>query len=140
MPDAMPPMGGAPMPPAAGQMAPPLGASPAPGPTPGTMPTPNQGQHVAGLAMVGVIVKLMERAIPLLGAGSEAGRDLVKSLSNLSRHVPPGALSPGIEGTALERLALQQRQNAPQVAAMRAAAPSMPPAQPAMRPPMPAAA
>lgn len=129
---AMPPPGLAQMP---GQR-PPMPS--APGPTPGTMPTPNQGQHVAGLAMIGVIVKLMERAIPLLGAGSEAGRDLVKSLSNLSRHVPPGALSPGIENTAIERLALQQRQNAPQIAAARAAAPQMPP--PAMKPPAPMAA
>lgn len=136
----MTPMGGGAMPPPG--LTPPQAQRPpmpnAPGPTPGTMPTPNQGQHVAGLAMIGVIVKLMERAIPLLGAGSEAGRDLVKSLSNLSRHVPPGALSPGVEGTAIEKLALQQRQNAPQIAAARAATPQMAP--PAMRPGMPAAA
>lgn len=138
----MPPVGGAsPMPPPG--LMPPPGARPpqagAPGPTPGTMPTPNQGQHVAGLAMIGVIVKLMERAIPLLGAGTEAGRDLVKSLSSLSRHVPAGALSPGIENTAIERLALQNRQNGPQVAAMRAAAPpgTIPPHAPS---PMPQAA
>lgn len=88
-----------------------------------------------GTALIGVIVKMMERAIPLLGAGSEAGRDLIKGLSSLAKHVPPGALSPGVEGTAIERLALQQRQQAPQIAAMRAAAPTAP--QPAMmRPPM----
>lgn len=139
MPDMMPMGGGATPPPVLAPMAAQRTPPPAaPGPTPGSMPTPNTGEHAMGAALIGVIVKMMERAIPLLGAGSEAGRDLVKSLSSLSRHVPPGSMSPGIEGTAIERLALQQRQQAPQIAAMRAAAPTMPPTQAA--PPVPQAA
>lgn len=102
------------------------GASPPPhaaaGPTPASAPTANQGQAAAGVAIIGVIVKLMERAIPLLGAGSEAGQALVKGLSSLSKHAPLGGMSPGVEAAELQKLQMQQRAGAPAALAQQAAA------------------
>ena len=76
---------------------------------------------------MGLIVKLMEDTLPPLGVGSEIGRDLLKALSTLSKHVPAGAVSPGIENQAMQRLATNARQMQPQIAAMRASQGGAPP-------------
>ena len=94
---------------------PPVGSSPA------TSPVPNKGLEAAGLAKLGLIVRLLEQIVPLLGAGTEAGKDVLKCLTSLAKHIPPGAVSPGIEQSALQKLMLQQRQQGPQIANMRAA-------------------
>ena len=73
------------------------------------------------MAQLNQAVRLLGQVVPLLGAGTEAGKDVLKALTTLSKHVSPGAVSPGIERTALQRLMMQQRQQAPQIAAMRAA-------------------
>lgn len=93
---------------------PPFGSSPV------TQPTPNRGHEAAGLSRLSIIVRLLEEAIPLLGAGSDPGKDAVKALGNLAKHIPPGSVTPGIEKSTMERLMQQQQQNAPQIAAMRA--------------------
>ena len=116
--------------PAAASGQPPFGSSPV------SQPVPNRGHEAAGLSRLGVIVKLMEETIPLLGVGSEPGKDLVKALSSLAKHVPPGAVSPGIQQSTMEKLMLQQKQMAPQVAAMRAMQPGQP--QPGAGAPPPA--
>lgn len=63
----------------------------------------------------------------MLGTGSEAGRDVLKALQNLSKHIPPGAMSQGVEQNALQGLLMRQRQMAPQIAAMRASQGGPPP-------------
>lgn len=93
---------------------PPVGSSPATG------PVPNKGQEAAGLAKLGLVVRLLESLVPSLGAGTEPGKDVLKALTSLSKHVPPGAVSPGVEQTSLMKLMMDQRQQAPQIAAMRA--------------------
>ncbi len=87
-----------------------------------------------GLAQLGLIVKLMEEAIPKVGATSEAGRDLLQALTRLSKHIPPGAVSPAAEKNQMESMMLKQAQAGPQIAAMRqggagGAPPPAPPAQ-----------
>lgn len=108
------------------------GATPpqASGPNPASAPVANQGQNAAGVAMIGIIIKLMERAIPLLGSGSEAGQALVKGLSSLSKHAPVGGISPGIEAAELQKLQMQQRQHAPAHLAQQAGTPAAQPQQP----------
>ena len=124
-PAAPPPGAGAPT----GQ--PPFGSSPV------SQPVPNRGHEAAGLSRLSVIIKLMEETIPLLGVGSEPGKDLVKALSNLAKHVPAGSVSPGIQQSTMEKLMAQQKQMAPQIAAMRAMQPGQ--AQPGAGAPPPAA-
>jgi hypothetical protein len=88
-----------------------------------------------GLAQLGLIVKLMEEAIPKIGATSEAGKDLLQALTRISKHIPPGTVSPASENNQLESLRMKQAQAGPQIAAMRA-----PGAGAGAPPPMPAAA
>lgn len=68
-----------------------------------------------------MIVRLMEETIPMLGAGTESGRDLLQATSRLAKHVSSGSGSQGVENTAMQGLAAQQRQMAPIIAQLRAA-------------------
>lgn len=101
--------------------APPQGAEPAGTSSPASQPVPNRGFAAAGLARVGLVLKLMEETLPLLGSGTDAGRDLVKAIGLLSKHLPPGSVSPGIQNTAMQNAMLKQRQQQPAMAALRAA-------------------
>jgi hypothetical protein len=84
--------------------------------------------------------------IPALGASTEIGKDVLKSLSTLSKHVPPGSASQGTEASAMQKLMLQQKQQAPMLQAMQAmgqggqTGSGMPlPPQPGAAPPAPPA-
>lgn len=103
-----------PQPQAAPQGQPPVGASPA------TQPVANQGHQAAGMARLAMIVRLMEQTIPMLGAGTEAGRDLLQATSRLAKHVSSGSVSQGAENSALQNAVAQQRQMQPIIAQMRA--------------------
>ena len=87
-----------PVPPAPPQAPgqPPVGSSPA------TSPVPNKGLEAAGMAKLGLVVRQLEQLVPLLGVGTEAGQAVVKALTNLSKHVQPGAVSPGAEQSGLQ--------------------------------------
>ena len=111
MPVGMPPSPATP----ASMGQPPVGSSPATG------PVPNKGLEAAGMAKLGLVIRMLESIVPQLGAGTEAGKDVLKALTSLSKHVPPGAVSPGVEQTSLMKLMTDQRQQQPQIAAMRAA-------------------
>lgn len=100
---------------AASSGQPPIGSSPA------TQPVPNRGLQAAGLAKLGVVVRQLEQILPVFGAGSDAGKDILKALNGLSKHVQPGSVSSGVEQTAMQELLMKARQNAPQMAAMKAA-------------------
>jgi len=110
---------------------PPVGASPA------TQPVANAGLQAAGAARLAMIVRLMEQTIPMLGAGTEAGRDLLQATSRLAKHVSSGSGNQGVENAAMTNAMAQQRQMAPIIAQMRAAGAGGQQAQPS---PQPAAA
>ena len=116
----------------------PQGNPPSVGSSPATIPQPNRGNEAAGLARLGIIVRLMEETVPLIGASSEPGKELLRALSSLAKHVPPGAVSPSIEQNAMQKMAMQQRQMGPQIAAMRqmgaGGSPSGAPPQPSSPP------
>jgi len=103
--------------PQVGQQSPP-GSAP-PGPPGVTQPTANRGNQASGLAWVGTAVRLLERALPLLGAGTEPGQAVMKALSSLSKHVPPGSTSPGVENSALQQAMMQQKAEQPMLQLLR---------------------
>jgi hypothetical protein len=125
----------------------PTGASPQPPPTgasPATMPVANRGEQAAGMAHLSVAVHVLEQALPLLGMGTEAGRDVHSVLSKLAKHTPPGAVSSGVENAVLQKLMIANRQNSMNVASMRGggqppggAAPGAPPPAAPHPPPPP---
>jgi len=107
------------------------------------MPTPNQGLEAQALAKLAVHVQAISLISGVLPAGSEAARDIREALNKLAKHVPPGAVSQGLQMSEAQRALMQQRQMGPQIAAMRASQPAMPPggaAPPGMPPPQPQAA
>lgn len=91
------------------------------------MPTPNQGMEAAALAKLAVHVQAISLIGGVLPAGSDAARDIREALNKLAKHVPPGAVSQGLQMSEAQRSLMQQRQMGPQIAAMRAAQPGMPP-------------
>lgn len=114
---------------------------PPPGPTGGvTQPTPNRGAEVAGLTYVKVAVDTLIMALQSgLDAGSDPGRAAAKAINDLAKHVPPGSTSPALYNSALTKLLMQKKQEAPMLAALSAQqnkAPGMAPAAatPALRP------
>ena len=105
------------------------------------MPTPNRGLQAAALAQVQQAVRILEKALPMLGVGTEQGKDVMKALTTLSKHIPAGSTSPGVESSALSQLLGQQRQDQPllqmlrsQAAKGNAAAPITPPSPSAQNP------
>lgn len=88
--------------------------------SPATSPVPNRGLEAAGLARLSMIVRMLEEALPMLGSTSEIGQSVLKSISSLSKSIPPGSLSAGVEDTAMQKVMMAHRQQAPLIAALRA--------------------
>jgi hypothetical protein len=77
--------------------------------------------------------------LPMFPVGSDISRDVREAVNKLAKHVPPGAVSQGVQMTEAQRALMQTKQQAPQIAAQRAAQTGQPQAGGAP-PPMPAAA
>jgi hypothetical protein len=84
-----------------------------------TGPTPNRGYEAAGLQQLGMIVKQLERAIPLLGSASEAGKAALKALGALAKHVPAGSVTPASEKSMAENTMMRATQANQQMQALR---------------------
>jgi hypothetical protein len=48
---------------------------------------------MAGLQGLGLALKILESLVPRLGSGSPAGKDVLKVISTLSKHMEPGMVS-----------------------------------------------
>lgn len=68
-----------------------------------------------------MVVKQLEQIVPMVGAGSPIGEAVLKALQSLAKHVPPGAVPPGVEQSTMQQAMQRQRQNATLMAAMQAA-------------------
>jgi hypothetical protein len=111
------------------------------GTSPASTPSPNRGLEAVALAALKVHVEAINRLSGFFPAGSDAWRDVHKAVELITKHVPPGAVSQGLANTQAEKMAMQQRQMAPQIAAMRAAqSQQQQPAQPGAAGPQPMAA
>jgi hypothetical protein len=91
---------------------------------------------VAGIKMVGMALMALEQAVPLLGANSDPGKDVLSTISRLSKHVPPGTVTPADMKLALEKMMMQQQQFGQQMQQMRGQAvqPQQPGAAPGSPP------
>lgn len=127
----------APMPMAGAGTAP---GQPPMGPQNVQMPTPNRGAQAAAMAQINWAIRLLEQALPMVGATSDVGQACMKAISSLAKLVPAGASAPGVERTGLEQLMLRAKQEEPMMALMRGqgggGAPGGPPPN-AAAPPMP---
>lgn len=100
-----------------------------------TASTPNRGLEAAGLQKLGVVVKMLEPLLALLGSGSEAGQAVLKSINALSKFVPSGSVTPAQTKNVLDQSQMQNTQNNAQMQALKQQA-----AAGAARPPMQGAA
>ncbi len=64
-------------------------------------------------------VRLLEMSLPDLGAATEVGKDVMKSIMVLTKHTAVGGGSPGVERTALMELLAKQQQSAPMMQLMQ---------------------
>lgn len=94
---------------------PPLGVSSATG------PTPNRGYEAAAKQQLGVIIRRLEQMVPLIGATSEIGKDVLKALNMFAKHIQPGEVTPAAERNTLEQTMMQNQQNQALTQQMRAA-------------------
>ncbi len=84
------------------------------------MPVANRGLEAAALAKLQNHLQGMQMILAVLPVGSDVARDLRDAIGKVAKHVPPGAFSQGVQMTDMQRQLMQQRQQGPQIAAMRA--------------------
>lgn len=89
------------------------------GVSPATGPTPNRGYEAAGLQKLGIVLKLLTDTLPLVGANSEMGQEILKILPRLSKMVPAGSTTPAGERNGLENMMLANQQNNQQMQMLR---------------------
>ena len=92
------------VPPGQGQQAP-FGASGA------TQPTPNKGYEAAGLQQLGMVIQQLQDLLPKVGATSDVGQAVLKSLTSLAKFVPAGSVTPASQKNQIEQMAQKQQQN-----------------------------
>lgn len=83
-----------------------------------------------------LILKVMERVLPLVGAESDMGRAVIDAMKTISKAVPQGSVPPSMENNFLQGMMQRRAQMAPQIAAMQGKPPGMPGGAPPT-PPMP---
>lgn len=89
------------------------------GGSPATAPTPNRGYDMAALQRIGVLIKGLEETMVLVGAASEIGKDVLKAIQVLTKHIPTGTSTPASQKNTLESMLLKNGQNAQQAAMIR---------------------
>lgn len=70
--------------------------------------------------MLSVIVNGLLRLASLFGPTTEVGKDVLKAVQSLAKHVPPGSSSQGTQNSAMTNLMRQRQQQQPLAAVMQA--------------------
>lgn len=68
---------------------------------------------------VGLVVKQLTEVLQLAGATSDIGKDILKAINMLVKHVPSGAVTPADEKASIERMSMQNTQNSQMQAQMK---------------------
>ena len=68
---------------------------------------------------VGLMLKNVTEMLPMVGATSEIGKDLLKVINILSKHVQPGSTTQASERNAIDQMALKNAQQAQTNQALR---------------------
>ena len=90
------------------------------GSSPATGPTANRGYEVAAKQGMGVVMQALERLLPMVGAGSDMGKDILSMLKMASKHVQPGEVTPAAAKNEMDKAQLANTQNMAQMQRMRA--------------------
>lgn len=60
---------------------------------------------------VGLAIKQLTETLQLADATTDLGRDIVKAIGMLTKHIPSGSVTPADEKANLERMQMQNTQN-----------------------------
>jgi len=93
---------------------PPFGSSPV------QMPTPNRGLQAAALTQVSWAVRILEKALPVLGATSPVGKDIMGAIKSLAKHTPQEQMSTGVENNTLQQMMMGAKAEQPQTQLLKA--------------------
>lgn len=96
-------------------MAPPPGGG-AGGATPNS---PNLGSMANARALTSNILRMAEKALPMAGASTELGQELLRFITKVSKLVPPNSGSPGVEQSAMHKQMMEQKQEQPLLQMLR---------------------
>jgi hypothetical protein len=69
---------------------------------------------------MGVVMQALERLLPMVGAGSDMGKDILSMLKMASKHVQPGEVTPAAAKNEMDKAQLANTQNMAQMQRMRA--------------------
>lgn len=89
------------------------------GVSPATQPVPNRGYEAAAASRLGLVVNQLTDLLKLAGASSDIGKAVLDALKTLTKHVPPGSVTPAAEKANIDRMAMQNNQNNSQMQALR---------------------
>ena len=84
-----------------------------------TMPTPNRGVQAAANGKLTWVARQLLDVMKMLEIGSDQMKDINKAFDLVSKHVPPGSGSPGVEQTAMHKMMLEQKSEQPMLQLMR---------------------
>lgn len=90
------------------------------GSSPATGPTANRGYEIAAKQGMGVIIQGLERMLPMVGAGSEMGKDILSMLKMATKHVQAGEVTPAAAKNEMDKAQLANNQNMAMMQRMRA--------------------
>lgn len=74
------------------------------------MPTPNKGFEAAAQQQLGVAVNSLVKIMASVGANTPIGKTIMEVLPKLSKHVPPGSVTPGGERMQLQKQMMEALQ------------------------------
>jgi hypothetical protein len=69
--------------------------------------------------MMGLALIVMEQAVPLAGAATAVGGDLLSAIKLVAKHVPPGSVTPADINNVVQSLMMKQQQATQQIQQMR---------------------
>lgn len=73
---------------------------------------PGMGNMAQGIMQVKTAVDMLQAALPSLATGSQQHRDVLRAVSQLSRHLPQGAPTAGVQQTQIQDLLRNTIRNA----------------------------
>src|SRR6266568_6894055 len=86
---------------------PPFGSSPL------ARPSGNPGEAANGAAMVQEAVNMLEKALANIPVQHPLHKEVLSTISKLSKHAPPQAASPGVNLQALKQMLAARMQQSP---------------------------
>ena len=80
--------------------------------------------------MLSVAVKVLEKSFSLMGVATEPGKDILKALNVLSKHLPAGQVPTGVQNNAMQDTMDQNRKMAMLLPLLRGQGGGAPPGGP----------